>query len=704
MTAWVLFATLAALDSLPCESTAETNALLAKVDAVSDDEGQEAQARRQVELLRTMLGEHPRDLDLHERYMDLERFVLAQRDAVVAEYRALAAKQPDDAFALHLYARALADQDPEQAVTLFEKAIAMEPRLSAPQRELARIHLGRKLKDPKRARRELEAFRAACPATPAGFDLVGRLEDPGYAGKSAKALRSILASRTDPEGLSYYTVLWELEFKAVPPARHAPLRAQAAKDLARLRELLKEPSKDGLDLFKQGYELTADEAGRAWVEQERIRRFPGSDEAADAALEAWQKANPSPKPAAAKDELEEWERKRFAETETWVKRWPKKAWVWAQRLSALRRLAELPDAEVETAAARLLELPEDSMALGGAKLLVAETFEKRGLHPDRLEELVNQAAEEDGQRVKALESQLAGMPPKMKDSMLASRGEAWWKGRAVLLRAALRASDVDREHALVAELDSRLAKEAPAAGASEPYLAVHHAREAASWYWRGKVALADGHKADALAWFARAARARSGPRGGDEGEDPRDAAEQLWAELGGAKETYPYLSGSSPSAAVTEETPWEKRDKPLVELGLSDLGGKVWKLSDLKGKTVFINVWATWCHPCQLEMPALKKLQQRFKGNRDVVFLAFDTDENTGLVEPFVAKEGLSMPVLLARAWAERMALDGAIPRNLVVDRNGVLRYERVGYGGDEARWVEEGAKAIAEVRGPARK
>ena len=90
----------------------------------------------------------------------------------------------------------------------------------------------------------------------------------------------------------------------------------------------------------------------------------------------------------------------------------------------------------------------------------------------------------------------------------------------------------------------------------------------------------------------------------------------------------------------------EDERRQQVNFTLTDLNGKTWTLKDLKGKVVLVNFWATWCPPCQKEMPDLEALYTRFK-EQGFVVLAISEDDETEKVGPFIAERKISFPVLL---------------------------------------------------------
>jgi peroxiredoxin len=113
-----------------------------------------------------------------------------------------------------------------------------------------------------------------------------------------------------------------------------------------------------------------------------------------------------------------------------------------------------------------------------------------------------------------------------------------------------------------------------------------------------------------------------------------------------------------------------KREHP--EFALKDLSGKTWTFSELRGKVVLVNFWATWCPPCRKEMPDLETLYGRF-GAKGLVVLGI-SDEEAAKVEPFIRERKVSFPVLLdpGRKVNEMFVVEG-IPKSFVYDREGKL-------------------------------
>lgn len=89
-----------------------------------------------------------------------------------------------------------------------------------------------------------------------------------------------------------------------------------------------------------------------------------------------------------------------------------------------------------------------------------------------------------------------------------------------------------------------------------------------------------------------------------------------------------------------------KHPVPSFDFKAQVLGDGLVKLSDYRGKVVFLNFWATWCPPCRAEMPAMEKLHAKFK-DRPFQMLAVNYMERTAKVKAFVKEMKLTFPILL---------------------------------------------------------
>ena len=108
-----------------------------------------------------------------------------------------------------------------------------------------------------------------------------------------------------------------------------------------------------------------------------------------------------------------------------------------------------------------------------------------------------------------------------------------------------------------------------------------------------------------------------------------------------------------------------------IDFKLKDLAGKELSLSDLKGKKVFLNFWATWCPPCKAEMPEIEKLYQETKDS-NLVIVAVEIGEPLNTVKSFIDSNKYTFKVLLDPDQSVATQYNiASIPTSYFIDVNG---------------------------------
>jgi peroxiredoxin len=132
----------------------------------------------------------------------------------------------------------------------------------------------------------------------------------------------------------------------------------------------------------------------------------------------------------------------------------------------------------------------------------------------------------------------------------------------------------------------------------------------------------------------------------------------------------------------------EEQESPAVAAGdkaanfkLEALDGSTVSLDQLKGKVVFLNIWATWCGPCREEMPSMETLYDELRTNRDFVMLAVSQDTKGRIVvAPYVEKNGYHFKVLLDPENKVGEAYDvSGVPETFIIDREGRIVAHHMG-------------------------
>lgn len=133
--------------------------------------------------------------------------------------------------------------------------------------------------------------------------------------------------------------------------------------------------------------------------------------------------------------------------------------------------------------------------------------------------------------------------------------------------------------------------------------------------------------------------------------------------------------------------------RPLPAVDALDLQGQRWQLSDLRGRAVLLNFWASWCEPCRSEMPTLQQLADLY-GPERLTVLALNFKEAPATAQRFVQRTGLRLPVLLDQGGAIARACGVKVfPSTLLVASDGrprqLLRGELDWTGSEAERLVQ---------------
>lgn len=126
------------------------------------------------------------------------------------------------------------------------------------------------------------------------------------------------------------------------------------------------------------------------------------------------------------------------------------------------------------------------------------------------------------------------------------------------------------------------------------------------------------------------------------------------------------LNASTDAPAVIHPFPYD--------FTLEDLQGNTFDVTTLRGKTIFINLWATWCGPCRIEMPSIDKLYQAVDTTR-VAFLMISLDDRDDLhkVQDFVNSRGFSFAVYRPTGALPDLLRVRSIPTTFIIDKKGKI-------------------------------
>ncbi len=630
----------------------------------------------QRKVLEDLIARYPRELTPVQSYSDLMNQFVPEEYAAIRDGWVKAAKDhPDDPFALLLAGKALIGRDTPEAIRLLDAARIKAPDFPWPSLSLAATYSTGKRADLSKTKANLEAFFEVCPASTDGYAQWLLNKDQPLQPKVAAALRTRLETETDPKRLQAYATLWGLEFRTRPPKEHDAVRAQVARDLQRLEALNPHGDASWQTFLITGYKQSgASKETITAMEDRLLHDSPHSAEAFSIAYERWDKAHKKPEDQTDTVAWTKYQKDYEEALKGWIRDYSdstylqRDAWFYAiQDDDAVSENDATSAMDSFLQSVRDFEGPNsyDDYFSDAAGFLIRKKWQ-----PARALDLLQQA------KVVIEKNRAADTA---KDNLTDEELKDNEEGRiqedqsvdGLILRAAIEAGQPEQA------LKLKGAVEAPPP----------EAKKLQSGYWlnRARLEVIQKHSQDALAYYQLALETRAeAPKAyrGKLRDDLSDEARALWKEQGGTETAWAVWSKPVGGAAQAAEGRWEKPTKQIPNFELSDMAGKTWRLKELGGKTLLINLWATWCGPCQSELPLLQKLYEKTKNRNDIQVLTFDLDEDLGVVAPFLQEKGYTFPVLPAYSTVVSL-LDGfAIPQTWLVDPHGVWQWKQIGFSG----------------------
>ena len=612
--------------------------------------------------------------------------------ALQDRFRKQAAQHPEDALAQYFAGYALLRSKTPETIRLLEKAKTIAPSYPWPYRVLADIYSGGRLADTKAMTEHIRTFFALCPDSVNGIahSILAKIGDKALQAKVASAIRARLEKVTFPPRLVEYRDLWGLEFRLRKPQEYDAVRRQVAEDLKRLEALNPKPDAEWQAFLIHGYKQSgaSPETIKA-MEDRLVREYPQSDEAFEIIRERWAKTHKEPEDH---NDASAWAKHRREYKEAlkgWIRNYPDNQYLanyaW---FDAIRDDDTISEEEGTAALDQYLRATDEQSLPAPWNYLNAASFLlNRKWQPERALTLLHRAM-----ALLVKQKELTRKNDLLTEAELKQIEEMEESQEKSFVSVRLQAAKLARKPGEVAALKPLIEGPLP------------EKKEDHSEYWwnRASLTLLENRKADALAFYQQALQTRvQAPRAwrGKKRDRLMEEARELWKEMGGSELAWDVWS--KPQVTKGQELTdgrWEKATKALPSFELSDLAGKTWRMKDLGGKSVLINVWATWCGPCQAELPHLQKLYEKVKARSDIQILTFNIDDNPGVIMPYMKENGFTFPVLPAYDFVTSVLDSIGIPQNWIVDPKGKWRWTQMGFGSDPV-WEESMLRKLESVK-----
>lgn len=134
---------------------------------------------------------------------------------------------------------------------------------------------------------------------------------------------------------------------------------------------------------------------------------------------------------------------------------------------------------------------------------------------------------------------------------------------------------------------------------------------------------------------------------------------------------------------------------------IKDLAGNLVDMNKFKGKVIFINLWATWCGPCRVEMPSIQRLYDDVDHDKIVfIMLSLDAEEQHKKVIHYIEDEQHTFPVYTPHKSLPRQLRVPSIPTTFIVDKEGIIKSKEVGAANYDTEKMREFLSNLAKQAG----
>ena len=545
-------------------------------------------------------------------------------------------------------------------------------------------------RDQKEVASRIRKFIAVCPGAVEAYEYVRLIDDPELISTAATNLRRSLEMRNTLLDASSWINLWSLESRAGGDPALFGQRIRA--DLKRLESLPFQPRLELMWMYRQASDLLKDPGIVSGFEAKVAREAPQSLLMLSLTQQRWERENPPPLRDATPEQRKAYEAKRGAARREWAERWPGNCTVaqeeWRQFPLRLRQEANLVLTERELAVADQMqrcvaESPDSGMSVPPLETMLAELYVKARTRLDQVPRLLDAGLRAmDRQEKYRVSRDLmpAELTQRAGPDLATMAQERTQQIRAGYFIATGRTAEA---RALVQQQLATVDSAKPPVDAPAPDKGQFRWRRSEWVRLLAEVEEKDNHVQEALDLYRsmlegnpREILARA--------DSPLVApARKLYLANGGTEEKWLEWATSGKAAAQTTVRAPVAFSQMLPDFSAEDLGGRTWRLRDLKGKATIINFWATWCGPCRGELPDIQKLHERLKDRKDAQVLTISVDDTPALAAAYAKEKKYTFAVIHAPALADKLFPYAGLPTTFLVNGKG-QRTSLYGFGSDE--------------------